>query len=366
MAGPVTPGGATIVTPGAAIRYARREAPGRRGVSDAARMDDTHPEFRLMRFSSDELPPQDRFDVWRDTLARCLVRVAVDPLSEAPFRAKAALRTLPAMKIGFGMVGPTIQHRTRELAAAENDDVVLLVNLKGPYLIRRPGADVLLGEGEACLVECSEVGAYVMADGGRHLCLRMERRLLGPFARRVDAILGQLIPAQTEALTLLVGYARTLPTGRSELSPAATRAVVDHVCDLVALIVGAAGEPAAVAAGRGLAAARLGAAKALIRERIGPTELSCETVAVEQGISERYLRRLFEAENQSFSGYVLGQRLARAHAMLASPSFARESIAQIAFGVGFGDLSYFNRSFRQRYQATPSEIRAQAAEPRRA
>jgi AraC-like DNA-binding protein len=25
--------------------------------------------------------------------------------------------------------------------------------------------------------------------------------------------------------------------------------------------------------------------------------------------------------------------------------------------VGFGDLSYFNRAFRRRYDATPSEIR---------
>jgi AraC-like DNA-binding protein len=329
-------------------------------------MDDADPEFRLMRFSSDEFPAPDRFDIWRDTLARHLIRVAVDQLSEAPFRVKAALRSLPSMKIGLGMVGPSIQHRTRQLAAAENDDVVLVINLKGPYLIRRPGGDVLLSDGDACLVECGEVGAYVMTDRCKHLCVRLERRLLGPFASRVDEVLGRLIPARTEALTLLVAYARTLPAGPWELSPAATRAVVDHVCDLVALIVGAAGDAAAMAAGRGLAAARLGAVKAHIRERIGPVDLSCEAVAAEHGISERYLRRLFEAEDQSFSSYVLGQRLARAHDMLASPSFARETISQIAYGVGFGDLSYFNRCFRQRYLATPSEVRALAGEPRRA
>jgi AraC-like DNA-binding protein len=31
----------------------------------------------------------------------------------------------------------------------------------------------------------------------------------------------------------------------------------------------------------------------------------------------------------------------------------------VAFGTGFGDVSYFNRSFR-RFGATPSEIRAEA------
>jgi AraC-like DNA-binding protein len=328
-------------------------------------MDDAEPEFRLMRFSSDDVAPQDRFEIWRDTLARCLVRVAADPLSELPFRAQAALRTLPAMKIAIGRVGATIQHRTAQLAAAETDDMVLIVNLKGPYLVRRPGGDVLLGEGDGCLVECNEVGAYVMADRGMHLCVRLEARLLGPLAGRARDALGQLIPAQTEALSLLASYARTLPSGPSELSPAATRAVTDHVCDLLALVIGATGDAAALAARRGVVAARLGAVKAHIRERIGLCDLSADTVATQQGISARYLRRLFESEEQTFSGYLLGERLATAHAMLASPGFANLSISQIAFEVGFGDLSYFNRTFRQRYQATPSDIRAEAALARR-
>ena len=34
--------------------------------------------------------------------------------------------------------------------------------------------------------------------------------------------------------------------------------------------------------------------------------------------------------------------------------------AQQAFEVGFADLSYFNRTFRRRYNATPSDIRNNA------
>jgi AraC-like DNA-binding protein len=322
-------------------------------------MDDADPEFRLMRFFSDEHSSSDRFDIWRETLSHHLVKVAADQLTNAPFRVKAFLRALPSVKIALGSVGPSIQHRTRQLAAHENDDVVLVVALKGPYLIQRPSGDVMLGEGDGCLVECTEVGAYVMPDRCSHLCVRLERRLLGPFARRVDEALGRLIPAQTEALGLLIGYARTLPSGPLQMSPAAMRVMADHVCDLMALIVGASGDAQAMAAGRGLAAVRLGAVKAQIRERIGAIDLSAETLAAEQGVTARYLRRLFEAEDQSFSSYVLGQRLARAHDMLASPGFANQSISQIAYEVGFGDLSYFNRSFRQRYQATPSDVRAE-------
>jgi AraC-like DNA-binding protein len=324
-------------------------------------MADAEPEFRLMRFSTDELPPRERFDIWRDTVTRKLLRLAIDPLSEQPYRAKAALRALPSLRVGFGRVGPAIHHRTRAIAAAENDDIALLINLGGPFLIRRSGGELQVGPGEACLIECCEVGDYVMVEAGRHLCVRIERRVLGAFARHVDRALGRLIAADTEALRLLVTYARTLPSGDLEFSPAASRAIVDHVGDLMALVVGAGGEAAALAVSRGLAAGRLSAAKAHIREHVGLLDLSAETVAADQGISPRYLRQLFEAEDQSFTAYVLHQRLTQAHAMLSSPRYAAEPISRIAFNVGFGDLSYFNRAFRRRYDRAPREVRAEAA-----
>jgi len=54
------------------------------------------------------------------------------------------------------------------------------------------------------------------------------------------------------------------------------------------------------------------------------------------------------------------QRLLRAHRMLSDPARAQRPIGAIAFEVGFGDLSYFNRAFRRRYGVTPSDVRANA------
>ena len=44
------------------------------------------------------------------------------------------------------------------------------------------------------------------------------------------------------------------------------------------------------------------------------------------------------------------------------PEFAERPVSSIAYDVGFGDLSYFNRSFRRAYGATPSDVRSGAAE----
>jgi AraC-like DNA-binding protein len=44
----------------------------------------------------------------------------------------------------------------------------------------------------------------------------------------------------------------------------------------------------------------------------------------------------------------------------SDPHLAGHNLSSVAFDVGFGDLSYFNRALRQRYAATPMEIRQSA------
>ena len=89
-------------------------------------------------------------------------------------------------------------------------------------------------------------------------------------------------------------------------------------------------------------------------------ELSVAEVAQRQRVTARYVHKLFENEGLTFSSFVLGRRLARAHRMLSDPRLAGCTIGSVAFDVGFGDLSYFNRTFRRRYGAAPREIRQSA------
>ena len=72
---------------------------------------------------------------------------------------------------------------------------------------------------------------------------------------------------------------------------------------------------------------------------------------------------LLEDEGLSFSALVLDKRLAMAHRALGDARWRGRAISALAFEAGFGDLSYFNRSFRRRYGMTPSEVRAQSLRP---
>jgi AraC-like DNA-binding protein len=78
-------------------------------------------------------------------------------------------------------------------------------------------------------------------------------------------------------------------------------------------------------------------------------------------VTPRYLQRLFESDGSTFSTFLLQRRLARAHRALRDPQSAQKRVSEIAYDVGFGDLSYFNRCFRRLYGASPRDIREAAA-----
>ena len=140
-----------------------------------------------------------------------------------------------------------------------------------------------------------------------------------------------------------------------------SRAVAQHICDLIALSMGAHRDAPALLQQRGVRAARLQAIKADIAARFNDFELTVNAVALRHGVTPRYIQKLFEDDGVTFSEYVLERRLAEAHRSLADPHLANRSISTIAFNAGFSDLSYFNRTYRRRFGATPTETRVLAA-----
>ena len=122
---------------------------------------------------------------------------------------------------------------------------------------------------------------------------------------------------------------------------------VRHIHDVLALTLGAANDFAEIARTRGLRAARLKIAKDYILENSHRREISVGSVAAHLCVTPRYLQRLFEETGTTFSEFLVKQRLAQAHRLLSESDSNHSAISTIAYDVGFGDLSYFNRRFRR-------------------
>ena len=85
-------------------------------------------------------------------------------------------------------------------------------------------------------------------------------------------------------------------------------------------------------------------------------------VAEKLQISERYVRKLLQATGKTFSQHRLERRLERARALLADRGLAHINVTDLAQAAGFGDVSHFNRCFRQNFGVTPTSVRPPKAE----
>jgi AraC-like DNA-binding protein len=184
------------------------------------------------------------------------------------------------------------------------------------------------------------------------VCRGCEDKVARPLA--VNGELGRLLLHQVE----------TAHRFGSKLDAAANQAIAQHILDLVGLCVGAERDAAHAAAARGLAAARLNAIKADMVRELGRSDLGLERVARRHGLTPRYVQRLFERAGASFTGFLLDRRLLAAHRLLREANNRRRKVSDIAASAGFGDISYFNRAFKARFGATPTEIRARCLDQR--
>ena len=238
-----------------------------------------------------------------------------------------------------------------------NDDFSIHLNLSGLSTVVSRRGGTTLRDGDAMLLSYS-AGRTIHRPGlVDHRVIRLPRASLGPLVHDIDDAVLRPIPRGTGMLNLLRGYADALFDDPAVAAPQVRQLVVAQLCDLIAVTLGATRDAAAIAEGRGIRVARLRAVKDDIEAHLTDRDLTPVAVARRQRISDSYVRKLFESEGTSFSEFVLTRRLARANRVLTDQRWADRTIASIALECGFGDLSYFNRTFKRLYGAPPSDIR---------
>jgi AraC-like DNA-binding protein len=310
------------------------------------------PCISTVRFSNADLPENDRIAMWRDHYCRVVMKLDIEPIGELDYT--ILTRDLPGVRVVSVAMSPVRIKRTREFLADGNGDLFFVINQTGVAQASARGREAMLREGDALLMSASEVFVFDRQSYGGSLTFRIPRAALSSMVTYIDDVVMQIVPGGTDALKVLAGYAAPLFSDIALAAPEFQRTAVNHLHDLVALALGATRDGLA---GRAVPAARLRMAKSYIIENCSRRDLSVRVVAAQLGLTPRNLQRLFESEGTTFSEFLLSQRLNRAHRMLTEPRLAQNSVGSVAYDAGFGDLSYFNRSFKRRYGMTPRDVR---------
>lgn len=312
----------------------------------------------FVRLSTDRFAERDRIEATRELFGRAIMNIEFEPASGAPFNMDMVLRTLPDFGLAVGTRSAMTCVRSRQLI--DSDDLLVAFVRSGSAVFKFHGQETHIDAGGATVLRTAGEGRLCLDSTADMVSYRLPFNKVAPLIADLDAVLARPIPADSEALRLLVHYASILQDQDMLATSEAQSLVSTHLQDLAALAIGATRDAAAAASGRGVPAARLRAIKADILKNLTDRDLSIDTIARRHGISARYVGMLFDGDATTFSEFVLAQRLHRAHRMLTDQRFADRTVSSLAFEAGFGDLSYFNRAFRRLYGATPSDVRAQA------
>ena len=319
-------------------------------------------DFSKFRFKSPDIVDRNWLEWFREEYGRRYISLDIELAQDIPPHFDVTTRLLPGL--AFATISVSRMLSTNIAALATSDDLVIGLPLHGEMTVRSGGEPLALGGSKMMLLAADldhQVEFHTPMCG--LFSLRIERRLVAPLVPNLADALAKSFDRNSPAARLLLGYLRSLDAEETMPAAETSHVVATHVCDLLALALGASRDATAAASVRGARAARLAAIKADVLENLAHHDLSAASVAARNGVTRRYVDMLLETEGATFSEFVLDNRLARAHRMLTDLRFAHHSISAISLQVGFGDLSYFNRTFRRRFGATPSDVREAARRP---
>jgi AraC-like DNA-binding protein len=102
-----------------------------------------------------------------------------------------------------------------------------------------------------------------------------------------------------------------------------------------------------------------------VRQNIRDPGLTAASIAAAHNVSLRYLYAVCAAADVSLEQLIIRRRLHGIHAELSLPAAERRTIAAVARGWGFRNVTHFTRRFTEEFGLSPRDWRNAAADERR-
>jgi AraC-like DNA-binding protein len=253
--------------------------------------------------------------------------------------------------------GHVVARRSEDIARTASDTYYVYCQLADSAWFSQSGREFVAGPGDIVIAD-PNVPFLTRALGSFNFRIwRMPRRMLDPLRASGGQLMMSCLRRDEPVGSVLSTYLSTLANQTGRMDKIAEECIADNVSRLVAVALGIAPERQ----GQGREALRNAKFARVLRyidcHLAEPDLMTPAAVAVKLGMSVRSLHLLFEHKGVSFGQWVKRRRIEEIKSLLANPSAAHRSIAEIAFAWGFDDLSTFYRAFQSIYGVRPGDIR---------
>jgi AraC family transcriptional regulator, positive regulator of tynA and feaB len=293
------------------------------------------------------------FGSWADDLAAAFVRLEPRKIAEHPF--EGTISRTDSAPIQISRVTAT-KHRVLRLRShiARSRDDLCFVNLQlegvGRYTQR--GHQQICGPGDLAVADTTEPFEIANCRDFQLFCFAVPRHLLpSNFFERPRLTLSATEVGRALSRTL-GGYAELClssrqPSGIPAFAGAHIVDLIAHASELLAKGPSERVNPPVL----------LSMMLDYIDRHSDDPDLGAATLAVKFRCSERYVHRLFSTTDRSVGEHVNDRRILACTRKFLDHDCRNKTIAEIAFAVGFRDISHFNRLFKRSNGTAPREFR---------
>lgn len=246
--------------------------------------------------------------------------------------------------------------RTKSSIACDPDDsyVFVMPVLKDLYF-NHGGRAGFVKPGGHVLVNTSEFYELSCPDGFLNWTVKIPGEVLRQRNPFVDDHTGCRFPIDKRMSHLARQHVRTLATTFGNSCSRSSADLANNLIDIIALVINSEIRGSVRETHSNYRIRRR--IMVYIRENLKDFELSPKRIAESNGISVSYLYKLFRTTGTTVNEFIISQRIEAAYAMLSTSGSRQMTVSEIAYSVGFRNLSHFSRVFRGKYGVSPSSVR---------
>jgi AraC family transcriptional activator of tynA and feaB len=298
-----------------------------------------------------------RIKYWNDLHCNLQAPLEIKPLDRSQFDATSSVEHMGQLRMVATESAPAIvEHRARHVAQTKERRFRLLLSTQGRMSLQHVGREVVLDEGDFALLDDGAPYRIAFRDSNTAICVAISPPTLRSHLPTPSALCGLAMSASAPmnkiASTMVQGLWDQAQRGlAAEQGTVLAKNFLQVVAAAYAIEYGSQTERSVIAA------ARYTEIKQYIELNLRNPELGPTPIANALGVSRRYVRLLFAAQNDSVTAYIRRRRLEECAWELGQPLWQGRSITSTASDWGFRSMAHFARAFKGHYGSTPTEFR---------
>lgn len=309
----------------------------------------------LKRFSTSAVPTELRQPAWNDILSR--LALASDAGSFHPSHDMGHLAwSLSARHSIFVRLAATPQTLS-PIADKSNSTVLVLALLEGTAQVLDTDKNITLRSGDIVMLDPDQSWRLVLQSRCQIMLIKLESSRFLLRLVRHGRHQSNRISTQQGIGTICLDLLQSLSDQLTELDKNALLALETTLAELLITCLSQQ-QPQSNDDATEVQLAHLRRVCRTIDSHLDEPDLNIEQIAEQEGLSARYLQKLFKNSGTTFSEYLKSRRIQHCCMDLANPALAQFSITQLCYRWGFNDAANFSRTFSRLMGMSPKSYRA--------